>query len=96
MSQTYFEWDLEKDAANQAKHKISFLEAQQAFADPRRVITRDLKHSEVEDRYFCFGLVNGNVATVRFAYRDGAIRIIGAGYWRRGKVSYEEKNRLHR
>jgi hypothetical protein len=32
-----FEWDDRKNAANQAKHHVSFFEAQLAFADPRRV-----------------------------------------------------------
>ena len=30
-------------------------------------------------------LVEGGVMTVRFTYRDGSIRIFGAGYWRKGK-----------
>jgi uncharacterized protein len=32
------------------------------------------------------------VLTVRFTYRrGGTIRIIGAGYWRKGKKIYEER-----
>jgi hypothetical protein len=30
--------------------------------------------------------------TVRFTYRQGVIRIFGAGYWRRGKQLYEREN----
>lgn len=33
---------------------------------------------------------------VRFTYRRKVIRIIGAGYWRKGKAVYEKENRLHR
>jgi len=29
--------------------------------------------------------------TVRFTYRDKLIRIIGAGYWRKRKKTYEQK-----
>jgi uncharacterized protein len=87
-----FEWDPAKDKANQDKHGISFAEAQFAFADPHRVIARDLEHSQAEERFYCFGLVKGGVLTVRFTYRDEVIRIIGAGYWRRGKAIYEEQN----
>lgn len=36
--------------------------------------------------------VGHGALTVRFAYREGVIRIIGAGYWRRGKKIYEEQN----
>lgn len=31
--------------------------------------------------------------TVRFTYREGRIRIFGAGYWRKGKSVYEQPNR---
>jgi hypothetical protein len=34
--------------------------------------------------------------TVRFTYREGVIRIYGAGYWRKGRKIYEEANHLHR
>jgi len=33
--------------------------------------------------------------TVRFTIRGDKVRIIGAGYWRRGKAFYEEANQLH-
>jgi len=91
----YFEWDKLKDAINLAKHGVSFNHAQLAFADPYRVIVEDLDHSSSdEQRYFCFGMVTGEVITVRFTIREGKIRIIGAGYWRKGKKIYEEeKNR---
>ena len=89
-----FEWDEAKDLANQAKHGVSFELAQQAFFDPERVIAEDLSHStEREQRYFCFGWVEGGVMSVRFTIRDGRVRIFGAGYWRKGKKIYEETNR---
>ena len=87
-----FEWDEAKNRANKTKHGVSFDLAQKAFGDPRAVIARDLDHSDREQRYFCFGLVDGGVMTVRFTYRRGRIRIIGAGYWRKGKKLYEETN----
>ena len=37
-----------------------------------------------------------DVMTVRFAYRSGVVRIIGAGYWRKGKAVYEKENQLHK
>jgi len=95
MSRVHFEWDPDKDIANHAKHHVSFTEAQHAFADQGRVIARDLEHSQAEDRFYCFGVVNGGVLTVRFTYRDGIIRIFGAGYWRRGKAIYERQNQIH-
>ena len=87
-----FEWDAAKDRANRLKHGVGFVVAQYAFLDPRRVIAEDLDHSGTEQRYFCFGMVDGGVMTVRFTYRDGRIRIFGAGYWRKGKQIYEQQN----
>lgn len=86
-----FEWDPAKDRANQDKHGVSFSEAQYAFADPHRAIAQDLAHSQAEERFYCFGKVGGNILTVRFTYREEVIRIIGAGYWRRGKAIYEQQ-----
>lgn len=95
MSKESFEWDSEKDLVNQAKHGVSFAEAQYAFADPGRVIAEDLSHSHSEKRYYCFGKVGDGILTVRFTYRRGLIRIFGAGYWRKGKQIYERENKIH-
>ena len=92
MDKTRFEWDAGKDAENQKKHDVPFSLAQFAFADPNRVIAEDLTHSSTERRYFCFGKVSGGILTVRFTHRGGVIRIIGAGYWRKGKAIYEREN----
>lgn len=96
MAKTRFEWDSRKDEENQQKHGVSFVEAQFAFADSKRVIAEDSSHSSSEKRHFCFGWVSGGVLTVRFTYRDNVIRIFGAGYWRKGKRIYERENQIHR
>ena len=92
MASTSFDWDSDKDAENQQKHGVSFNRAQFAFADSRRVIAKDVAHSQTEERFYCFGEVDGGVLTVRFTYRESVIRIIGAGYWRKGKTIYEREN----
>ncbi len=89
---TSFEWDEDKNIANLHKHGVDFETAQYAFIDDRRVIAEDLSHSKNEKRYYCFGKVRGGVLTVRFTYRNDRIRIIGAGYWRKGKNIYEKQN----
>jgi uncharacterized protein len=96
MAKAHFDWDPRKDEENQSKHGVSFAVAQFAFADPRRVIAEDLSHSSRERRYYCFGEVGGGVLTVRFTYREGVIRIFGAGYWRKGKRTYDRENQIHR
>ena len=85
-----FEWDAAKEAANIAKHGVNFSEAQLAFSDSHRVILTDKAHGLQEPRFFCVGHIGRGVLTVRFTYRrGGTIRIIGAGYWRKGRKIYE-------
>jgi uncharacterized protein len=91
-----FEWDPAKDLENFAKHGVWLLEAQHAFADERRVIVKDPAHSANELRYYCIGRTDRGVLTVRFTWRSGVIRIIGAGFWRKGKAIYERENSLYR
>lgn len=95
MSKVHFEWDSSKDKINRKKHNVSFALAQYAFLDPNRVIARDTKHNGKEQRYFCIGQAGDGIMTVRFTYRGNVIRIIGAGYWRKGKLIYEKKNKIH-
>ncbi len=90
-----FEWDSSKDKLNQEKHGASFALAQLAFLDYNRVILEDLEHSDEKKRYYCLGRVAGGIMTVRFTYRKNKIRIIGAGYWRKGKKIYERENKIH-
>ena len=92
MAEARFEWDAKRDHEDRQKHGVSFAKAQFAFADPKRVIAEDLSHSSSEERYYCFGWVEGGVLTVRFTYRGEVIRIFGAGYWRKGKRIYEQEH----
>ena len=89
-----FEWDENKNSLNKEKHNISFEEAQFAFSDTKIIIAKDIEHSRKEDRFYCFGKVNENIVTVRFTFRNNRIRIIGAGYWRKGKHIYEKENKI--
>ena len=90
MHKAKFEWDSKKNQLNIEKHGVDFYDAQQAFMDSERVIAEDLDHSSDEKRYFCFGKVSGRVMTVRFTWRNNTIRVIGAGYWRKGKKIYDQ------
>jgi len=91
-----FEWDERKNQINRKKHNISFEEAQHAFTDKNRIIAKDLEHSGTEERFYCFGKIDTHIVTVRFTYRNKKIRIIGAGYWRKGKKIYEKENKIQR
>lgn len=92
-----FDWDEDKNTINQSKHGVSFKQAEDAFFDKYHCILEDKKHSsENEKRYFCLGKVHDEILTVRFTIRDNSIRIIGAGYWRKGRKAYEQENNLYR
>lgn len=88
-----FVWDTEKEAVNVRKHGVDFVTAAKVFQDPGRRIVVDEKHGRPEERFFCIGKVERRVLTVRFTYREGLIRIYGAGYWRSGRRCYEQKSR---
>jgi uncharacterized protein len=93
-NQSDFEWDSAKDELNQRKHGVSFAMAQLAFLDSNRIILEDLEHDNKEKRFYCLGRVSEGIMTVRFTYRNNKIRIIGAGYWRKGKKIYERENKI--
>ena len=97
MDEPEFEWDFLKDLENQIKHGVSFKDACHAFSDPDCVISEDPDHSHVEERLFCYGLDQAmqDVLTVRFTFRVGRIRIIGAGYWRKGRKLYDKENQIY-
>ena len=92
-SPSSFIWDFKKELTNIYKHGVDFVTAARTFKDPKRKIYIDSKHSKKEERFFCIGKVGDKVLTVRFTYRTGKIRIIGAGYWRRGEQYYEKKDK---
>lgn len=86
-----FLWDIEKEHLNIIKHGVDFKTASKAFLDPNRKIRVDHSHSGTEARLYCIGSVGDKILTVRFLYREGKIRIFGAGFWRKGRKSYEKK-----
>lgn len=86
-----FIWDEAKEVSNIHMHGMDFTAASLAFYDPQCIIAIDEPHSHEEERFFCIGKIMGRIATVRFTYRGDKIRIIGAGYWRKGRKFYERK-----
>ena len=85
-----FIWSLTKEQENIHKHGVDFTFSLKAFADTKRKVYIDSKHTSKEERFFCIGQVDGKILTVRFTYRQDRIRIFGAGYWRKGRSYYEK------
>jgi uncharacterized DUF497 family protein len=76
----HFEWDPIKEAANRAKHGLSFGDATALFTSEVEYLEfPDQDHSEDEDRLIAIGPVARGVILVVFTERDEeSIRIISA------------------
>jgi uncharacterized protein len=74
---TTFEWDEDKNLANQHKHGISFEEASTIFEGPVLSLEDEGHHSEIRER--SYGLIGGVVVVcVVHTDRGGTTRIISA------------------
>ncbi len=89
-----FEWDADKEDANDRKHGVSFPEAETVFADPLALTGYDPDHSDVEDRFVTMGSsVEGRLLVVSHTDRGDKIRIISARQAnRKERRDYEDGN----
>lgn len=72
-----FEWDERKDAANAAKHGISFKDAVSVFDGP--VLERlDERRHYGEQRVIAYGQAAGRVLAVVYTWRGACRRLISA------------------
>jgi hypothetical protein len=87
-----FEWDDDKDLANEQKHGVTFTEAATVFGDPLSLTGFDPGHSDDEDRYITMGTsVEGRLLIVSHTDRDAKIRIISSRVAsRRERRDYED------
>jgi uncharacterized DUF497 family protein len=81
----------DKEAANLAKHGVDFSMVLRVFEDPNRIIIPNQNHSLDEPRFYAIGHDGREILTVRFTIRGDALRVIGAGYWRKQKRAYENQ-----
>lgn len=73
-----FEWDEEKNKANQRKHRISFEEAAEIFCYPMYELV-DPRFDYGEERFIAIGRNNQMlILTVVYTERETRIRIISA------------------
>ena len=81
MDDLRFEWDEQKNLANQRKHGVSFEEARSVFFDAQAVEFYDDAHGEEEDRFLLLGVsAKLRILMVCHCLREGGnvIRIISA------------------
>ena len=70
-----YEWDGEKNAANEAKHGIGFEEAA-TFEWDTAFVTRDLRADYGEPRFAALGFIEARLFVMIFTKRGDAVRII--------------------
>lgn len=80
-----FEFDLEKSASNKDKHNLDFVEAQDLWADPDRVVI-PAKNLD-EPRYLLIAKRAGLIWSAIYTIRGQNIRIISV---RRSRMNEEE------
>ncbi len=87
-----FDWDPQKAAANEQKHKVSFQEAATFFGDTLAITFADPDHSVNEHRYITFGLSRHHrLLVVSHTDRGDLVRIISARLMtRKERRIYEE------
>ena len=74
-----FEWDAGNSAKNWSSHQVRQTEAEQVLLNRPVVFAADVKHSQVEPRYFTLGRADGgrHLAIV-FTIRGNSVRVISA------------------
>jgi uncharacterized protein len=73
-----FEWDDAKAASNYRRHRITFEEARQAFADPFIIEWIDDGQDAREQRISALGMVENRLLFVAYTERGDTVRIISA------------------
>ena len=73
-----FEWDPEKDRANQRKHGVAFFTAKKVFADEDRIDMPDDFHGKNVERRITIGKVKKVLFVVYTEKGEDTIRLISA------------------
>ena len=74
-----FHWDRGNVNKNWHKHKVSPAECEQLFFNRPLVIQDDMKHSEVERRFYALGRTDSKRCLfIAFTVRNKRIRVISA------------------
>ena len=76
---TGFQWDKHNIQKNWEKHKVSPSESEQAFFNTPLIVAKDVKHSQIEERYYALGKTNlDRRLFLAFTIRKKLIRVISS------------------
>ncbi len=84
------EFDADKDAANLVKHGVSLAFGAHVLADAHRLDLLDVRFDYAEERFVCYGSVEGRIWVCVFTLRGGTRRIISVR-----KANDRETRRYH-
>ena len=74
-----FEWDNGNQLKNWISHQVSFTECEEVFFNLPLLLSNDVKHSQIEKRYYVLGQTNGKRPLfIAFTIRTNKIRVISA------------------
>ncbi|MCY3673731.1 MAG: BrnT family toxin [Rhodobacteraceae bacterium] len=86
-----FEWDPDKNIANEAKHGINFRQAEAIWDDPWRTVIET--NTIGEQRFMTTGMIADRHWTVIWTPRRGNVRIISVRRARNEEIDkYEDTN----
>ncbi len=70
------EFDLDKDAANRAKHRVSLSHGAQVLADANRLDVLDVRFDYAEERFVSYGMIDKRIWVCVFTRRGDIYRVI--------------------
>ncbi|OGI94651.1 hypothetical protein A3A03_01270 [Candidatus Nomurabacteria bacterium RIFCSPLOWO2_01_FULL_40_18] len=74
-----FEWDAGNREKNLVKHNVTNEECEESFFDQKKIIMKDVPHSESEERYTLIGQTKQKrLLHIVFTVRNNRVRIISA------------------
>ncbi|MBI2334633.1 BrnT family toxin [Candidatus Daviesbacteria bacterium] len=74
-----FNWNQGNIEKNWKKHKVYYKEAEEVFFNKPLKIFKDIKHSQIEERFVALGMTNDNRRLyLVFTIREQEVRVISA------------------
>lgn len=74
-----FQWDQGNVEKNQQSHNVTYMECEEVFFNKPLLLSKDVKHSQKENRYYVLGKTNEQRKLfIAFTLRDNLIRVISA------------------
>jgi len=76
---TGFQWDQGNRGKNWLRHRVSDAECEEVFFNTPLLVAKDVKHSDLETRYYVLGKTNaGRRLFVVVTVRENLLRVISA------------------